>query len=513
MIPTTGCAKPHVVFRLDANARIGGGHAMRCRALADTLVNAGARISLAADADTFACADFMRPGMESLQLDVADGAAEIAQMRARWPAGCDWLVLDHYGRGRDFEQAAAGWARQRLVVDDLCARDHDCEIICDQTPGRRARDYLPWASAPTKVLAGARYALLRESIVAARRRPGHDASVRRQGPPRIVVSYGLTDIRGLAMTTLDGLAAAGFAGRVDVLIGRGAETLPDLQTRVAATELDVHLAIDSPRYAELVAAADIALSAAGVSCLELCCLGVPMLLAVVADNQQANAEGLVAAGAARSLGGWQDISSAGIAAAVTSLLADADARRLMADSGLNLVDGRGAARVAMAMMPARSSDGAEVLLRPALTDDVELVYRWQCHPETRRYARNPAVPTLSEHVAWMTRRLAMPHCLFSIVTCAGRPAGLVRLDGLPGAEGAPEQFEISILVAPDHYRRGIGRAALELARRLVPDADIHADVLDENVASHRLFQSAGYAPAEGARGYVQRAEGGAVSAP
>jgi len=80
-----------------------------------------------------------------------------------------------------------------------------------------------------------------------------------------------------------------------------------------------------------------------------------------------------------------------------------------------------------------------------------------------------------------------PSRMLLIVQHAGKPAGLLRLD-----REAENQFKISILTAPGSYRLGIGSAALALARRLLVNAELHAEVLPANEASRVLFRKAGY---------------------
>jgi RimJ/RimL family protein N-acetyltransferase len=65
---------------------------------------------------------------------------------------------------------------------------------------------------------------------------------------------------------------------------------------------------------------------------------------------------------------------------------------------------------------------------------------------------------------------------------------MLRLDRKPGRDA----FEISILTAPDLYRRGVAAGALTLARTLLPAAELHAEVFPGNDASHALFRAAGY---------------------
>ena len=64
-----------------------------------------------------------------------------------------------------------------------------------------------------------------------------------------------------------------------------------------------------------------------------------------------------------------------------------------------------------------------------------------------------------------------------------------------GAWATPPLSTI-VATAVAHYRRGIGRALLRAARQLAPRARLLAQVLPENAASLRLFESLGYRPGD-----------------
>jgi RimJ/RimL family protein N-acetyltransferase len=117
----------------------------------------------------------------------------------------------------------------------------------------------------------------------------------------------------------------------------------------------------------------------------------------------------------------------------------------------------------------------------------------QQQPQTRRHFRNPAVPSADEHHRWMRRVLHDSCTLLLIVQSGDDRAGMVRLDRDEDLGGAA-RYAVSIAVSPAFYKRGVASAALSLVRRLMPVAALDADVVPENVASIRLFSSAGFRP-------------------
>jgi RimJ/RimL family protein N-acetyltransferase len=254
----------------------------------------------------------------------------------------------------------------------------------------------------------------------------------------------------------------------------------------------LHTDIDAEGMATLLADCNLAIGAAGVSSFERCCLGVPTLLVMIAENQRDNASTLAGSGAARLLGWWADLTPDTVASAVRQL-ADNPAELVnMRRRALQITDGRGVDRVALALMPPRTAEGVEVTLRAASFSDSDLIYGWQQAPETRRYARNPEIPAWKDHVHWLAAKLSDPQVIFNVILADGIPAGVLRLDAVAPSSSYNECYEISVFVAPAFYRRGIATAALHAGRQLVPMAELQAVVLDANMASKRLFERAGF---------------------
>ncbi len=97
------------------------------------------------------------------------------------------------------------------------------------------------------------------------------------------------------------------------------------------------------RLPELMAEADLVLTAAGSASWELLHLGVPTALTWVADNQSAGYEALVHGGLAAGLG--REPGPAAVAT-LARLLATPTLREEYGRRGRNLIDGRGRERVA-----------------------------------------------------------------------------------------------------------------------------------------------------------------------
>jgi spore coat polysaccharide biosynthesis predicted glycosyltransferase SpsG len=143
---------------------------------------------------------------------------------------------------------------------------------------------------------------------------------------------------------------------VDVVVGASGTTGWELDG--AAREMKNLTVIHRDRFGlrELMLRADLAVSGAGVTLLELAATATPMVAIALVDNQRPNFEALTKAGVALGAGAAGDPDLGGaIEAAVKRLAGDGTLRETLGARGRALVDGQGAHRVAeLIARPARS---------------------------------------------------------------------------------------------------------------------------------------------------------------
>jgi RimJ/RimL family protein N-acetyltransferase len=236
---------------------------------------------------------------------------------------------------------------------------------------------------------------------------------------------------------------------------------------------------------ELLAWADVAVSAAGSTCWELAFMGLPALAIVCADNQQAVAESLHQAGALESLGDHSMLSSSDIAAALRCLLRSDRMRRSMTEHGPALVDGRGASRVVERMChPLRFRDVEE--------RDCRLLWDWVNDLAARNSAFWSDAVSWPAHLRWFEKKFADPRTVQWIALDGdGRPIGQVRFDAQDQSSAI-----MDVSVAPEQRSKGYGRmiiaAAVEQLFRTRRFETVHALIKARNEHSLRAFHSAGF---------------------
>lgn len=333
------------IFRFDAGPSLGLGHAVRCGALAEALAASDWEIGLAVGPGTLAAMPRLSAaGYDVETLPVDD---EPQALSTRWPDGCDLFVVDHYGRGVDFERATKPWARQVLALDDAPNRAHACDLLLDPAAHVETGTYEPWTIPGTVLLLGPQYALLRHAF-----RELREASLARRKVlrplRRVMVGLGATDPADLTSRVVETVAAALPDMTIDIVLGAAAPHIGRVRDRIAG-HARMRLLIDPPDVAEVMAAADLAVGAAGSTTFERACLGLPGIAVVAAANQESIARLLRERDAAIVVDGRTGDPAPAVAMALERLVREGAAVRRMSEAIASIADGRGGERVRLAV--------------------------------------------------------------------------------------------------------------------------------------------------------------------
>lgn len=310
-----------VVFRADASLQMGTGHVMRCLTLAEALRARGAECCFVCREHPGNLIEHLRskgfPVHPLLPAEQAERpvtamapdlahAAWLGASQAQDAAECasivgelqpDWLVVDHYALDARWERALGPHCRKLMAIDDLADRPHQCDLLLDQTFGRTSEEYSPWVPAACTVLCGAQYALLRPEFAALR-----TYSLQRREKPQLrqlLISMGGVDKDNATGQVLEALKSSPLPEdcRLSVVMGAAAPWLAEVRQAAEGMPWPTEVRVGVGDMAQLMADSDLAIGAAGATSWERCCLGLPTIMLVLADNQKKVAQGLAQAGA------------------------------------------------------------------------------------------------------------------------------------------------------------------------------------------------------------------------
>lgn len=399
----------------------------------------------------------------------------------------DWLVVDHYGLDKTYENASRTWAKRIMVIDDLADREHDCDVLIDQTYGRNAEDYKELVPSHCEILVGTDFALLKPEFAKLRSQTFRDFDQ----PKNILVSFGGVNPKNATEFALEMLQGFERALHIDVVTGAHAENLADIKTisnEMNEGKHSVELFVNTSEMPALMAKADLCIGAGGTTSWERCCLKLPSITLELADNQTYVLKQLDDAGVIKNLGRIENLEQSKFLEEFSTLIASSSALKHMQENASFVCDGKGAERVKCYLLsPDITKDEAVVTLRPMLQQHCKILFNWQQIPEIRKFARSPESPKWEEHQEWYKATLHNADRHLYMIDYDGKPAGMLRLDRV-----SDNIYEVSILIDPQYHGLGLASSALRLARKLLPDAFFKAEVLEGNDASHKLFQKAGY---------------------
>ncbi|AMB88266.1 UDP-2,4-diacetamido-2,4,6-trideoxy-beta-L-altropyranose hydrolase [Pseudomonas agarici] len=361
-----------IAFRVDASLQISTGHVMRCLTLASALKVQGAECRFICREHPGNLIEHIRSkGFQVHVLPPMDSAAGLTAVHvpsalpqlahAAWLGATqekdadqcsaifselkvDWLIVDHYALDARWEAALKAHYRKLMVIDDLADRPHQCDLLLDQTFGRTAKDYAPWVPDACTLLCGSQYSLLRPEFAALRAY----SLERRQKPQlaHLLISMGGVDKDNATGQVLEALKSTELPAncRITVVMGAAAPWLAEVRQLAMQMPWPTTVKAGISDMAQLMADSDLAIGAAGATSWERCCLGLPTLMLVLADNQRQVAHNLAHASAVYLLQGPQEILDR-LPHLLNRLVASAALRASMSQAASHIADGQGATTV------------------------------------------------------------------------------------------------------------------------------------------------------------------------
>lgn len=351
-----------VVIRADANSKIGMGHVMRCLSVADALVKRGEEV-LFVTADDTPVPLLTKKGIpyRVLHTDYADMEAELPELwevLRELPQGAEspeealpqrntFILVDSYYVTEKY-LAALKKRITTIYMDDIYAFSYPVDMLINYNIYGEEMGYEKDAAfADTKLLLGTEYVPLREEFSAGEQQ-------RTAADGGILITTGGSDSFNLAGQLLmeamkyDALKEKEYhavSGSLNPHIG-------ELQA-LAEKHENIHIHCNVTNMAELMAESEVALSAGGSTLYELCAMGVPVIAFSFAENQERLVQTFVKRGIAQYGGNYRTDGNKMIQntiAGLETLLENENLRAEYRKKARTLVDGKGAVRIAEAIL-------------------------------------------------------------------------------------------------------------------------------------------------------------------
>jgi UDP-2,4-diacetamido-2,4,6-trideoxy-beta-L-altropyranose hydrolase len=335
-----------VAFRVDADSAMGAGHFMRCLSLAYACrARGGEPVFFTSTTVEGLLSRIRAAGFDHVQIE-PDSPDLGARAVGVWASANkqSWFVLDGYQFQGAFQLVIAQSGARLMVIDDYVRLPrYHADMILDQNLSSETRRY---PVAPTcRLLLGPNYALLAPAFI--------EANVEERTYPervrRILVTLGAADPVRATSLVLSALGSMDMTG-MDVTVVIGGANPHGAEIRQVSESSRFRVVADVANMPELMSEADLAITAAGTTSLEICRMGLPAVIITLVDNQRDIAAALADSGAGIGMGWHEDVTEAALRDAILRLVHDRAERERISLTGRQLVDGHGASRVVSAML-------------------------------------------------------------------------------------------------------------------------------------------------------------------
>ena len=334
----------NIVFRVDSSSQMGVGHLMRCLTLADELKKQNHNTTficrelkgnlikliehrvliLPVDKD-FQSDDLYLSWLGATQEQDAKQTIQVIHDNA------DLLIVDSYALDEVWHKQLKPHAKKIMVIDDLADREFDCDVLLNQNLASKQGDYQGKVPSDCELLLGCEYALLRPEFAAFRKR-ALEKRKKTQEIKNILISMGGSDKKNITYNVLQQLND-GF--NIVVVLSSASLHREMIMDYVKGKNIEV--IINADNMAELMLDADLAIGAGGSTSWERCCLGLPTLLFVTAENQKVIAENLERLGAVMIVRSLKDD--------LQMIVSNFDLWRTMSEKSQAICDGFGVKRI------------------------------------------------------------------------------------------------------------------------------------------------------------------------
>ena len=349
----------NIVFRVDSSIQIGAGHVMRCLTLAIELKKKANVQFICRKRKGSLVQKIKSKGFTVFELDevvlkkdiydslIVDwlGTTQEQDIQDCIPIlrkiKPDWLIVDHYGVDKYWEDNLKKYYKKLLVIDDLANREHNCDLLLDQNfyQDKKVR-YERLNLKKCKMLLGPSYALLRKEFLST------PSNLRDKGLNKILVYFGGSDIKNNTLKALQAIKLCKQANlSVDVVIGPDSPYKRDVLNFSLSMKNTVCFEFVE-NMAKMMSDSDLFIGSAGTTTWERCCMGLPSIVIGIAENQIRPMEAMEWAGMTFFLGSEESVNSTDISRALDDIIETPSVLLEMCKKNLELVDGHGASRCA-----------------------------------------------------------------------------------------------------------------------------------------------------------------------
>ena len=297
-----------------------------------------------------------------------------------------------------------------VCIDDLHDKNYTADIIINQAPGIKSKDYQ--ASPFAYYGLGPEYALLREPFLKAaqyKRKIGSISSC--------FICFGGGDQLDLTLRTAKIATQFEQIKTISIVTGSAYQHIDSI-SEFAKTDSRIKLfhAIDEVEMAEIMTESDLAIVPCSTILLEVFAAGCIPVSGYYVENQKYFYQNFLARNAFIDAGNF---SETGIQQAFQKAL---NSENKLAE----IIDGNSKKRIQKCFQLIDHLNSIKLI--SASESDTEITYKWAADPEVRKwsFSTNPII--FDEHQNWFSKKINDTNCVYYIAHLNDQAIGSIRFD-------------------------------------------------------------------------------------
>jgi UDP-2,4-diacetamido-2,4,6-trideoxy-beta-L-altropyranose hydrolase len=285
----------NVVFRVDASNEIGSGHVVRCKALARILLERGHKCSfVSADLvgnhisllkEDGINVDLIFPKLNIIKYHNENDDIQFCKKLEVFKQA-DWVVVDHYHLGCKWQKNIKTLKAKLLVIDDRVFTSKIADIFLNQN--FQEKKNVDISNKICKHFIGPKYALVAREF-----KDYVQKSIIRKKQNKLdnlIICMGGGDTFTETIEVIDGVVNADHKWKsVNIVVGKSSSNISTIKS-IVNKNVGWYLHIQTKKMANLLADADLAITGGGSISWEKCVLGVPSIVKILEENQEANSK-------------------------------------------------------------------------------------------------------------------------------------------------------------------------------------------------------------------------------
>lgn len=477
------------VIRADATAQIGTGHVMRCIALAQAWQDRGGDVTFLSHCESDGLRQrILEEGFKFIPIENAyphpSDLEKIFSVLSDEKNNAGWLVLDGYHFDTAFQKAIRDKGIRLLVIDDMNHLPHyHADILLNQNI--HATDLKYSCDEDTILLMGCKYVMLRREFLKYR----EWKRIVPEKAAKILVTMGGSDPDNVTLKVIQALNFMNDADlEVKFVVGPVNPNLESIRKELSKSNFAYTILSNVKNMPELMAWADVAISAAGSTSWELLFMGVPSVIITIADNQKGIGESLSEKVGTIHIGWFEQLNSKILEKNFRTIVNNIKQRQSFLYRSERLIDGESFDRIFEIFSYKKLSKfDFNNKIRYVVIEDAFQIWQISNDPGVRLNSFNPSFIHWDDHINWFKNKINSDHTVFWVLEIGGVIGAQVRFDKI-----SSEIAEIHFSVLPSF--RGKNIASEIINNKFIKSCNkldvssVKGVVFEENAASEKVFE-------------------------